>query len=53
VLLHADHLRLLAGKSILKSISEDENKREGLSELVRALRGSGSLSQMKCKFFDI
>jgi len=41
-LFHADKLGLLAGQGVLEAVSEDEDERKGLTELVRALGRSGS-----------
>ena len=43
VLVHADHVGLLASKGILKSVSKHDNQRKGLSELVGTLGGTRSL----------
>lgn len=43
VLLHADHLGLLTGQSVFKSVSKDQDQGHRLSQLVGALRRSGSL----------
>ena len=46
-LLHADHLGLLAGKSILQSVSQDEHEGKALTELVGSLGRSGGLEEEK------
>lgn len=49
VLVLADHVGLLASQSVLKSVSEHDNQRQGLSELVRTLgRARGLIYRANC-----
>ena len=40
--LHADHLDLVVGQSVLQTVADDQNERKALSQLVGTTAGVGS-----------